>query len=65
MVRVRLTPAALRVEVTEAAGAHGVRLECWGGSRKRQLLEKVLGVPVVVVAPDGTEVRSDDDGDGD
>jgi exopolyphosphatase/guanosine-5'-triphosphate,3'-diphosphate pyrophosphatase len=65
MVRVRLTPAALRVEVTEAAGAHGVRLECWGGSRKRQLLEKVLGVPVIVVAPDGTEVRSDDDGDGD
>ncbi len=65
MVRVRLTPTALRVEVTEAAGAHGVRLECWGGSRKRQLLEKVLGVPVVVVAPDGTEVRSDDDGDGD
>ncbi len=63
-VQLKLTNDALRVSVAEAEGATSVRLECWGASRKRQLLEEVLGRPVIVVAPDGTEISADDDGDG-
>lgn len=55
---------AVRVAVREADGATDVRLECWGASRKRRLLEEVLGKPVVVQLPDGTEITADEDGDG-
>jgi exopolyphosphatase/guanosine-5'-triphosphate,3'-diphosphate pyrophosphatase len=60
----KVTAEALRVSVTEAQGATNVRLECWGASRKRQLLEDVLGRSIIVVMPDGTELTADDDGDG-
>ena len=63
-LHVKVTDDAVRVSVAEAAGATSVRLECWGASRKRQLLEEVLGRPIIVVAPDGTELSADDDGDG-
>jgi exopolyphosphatase/guanosine-5'-triphosphate,3'-diphosphate pyrophosphatase len=63
-LRVKMTDDAVRVSVAEAAGATSVRLECWGASRKRHLLEEVLGRPIIVVAPDGTELSADDDGDG-
>jgi exopolyphosphatase/guanosine-5'-triphosphate,3'-diphosphate pyrophosphatase len=63
-LRVKLTNEALRVTLLEAEGATNVRLECWGASRKRHLLEEVLGRPIIVVAPDGTEITADDDGDG-
>ncbi len=63
-LRVKLANDALRVSVVEAEGATNVRLECWGASRKRQLLEELLGRPVIVVAPDGAEYCADDDGDG-
>ncbi len=63
---IRWTNAAVRVNVALAEGALNVRLECWGASRKRALLEEVLGVPVSIIAPDGSEVLFDDsDGDGD
>ena len=55
---------AMRVFVREAEGATNVRLECWGGSRKRQLLESVLDRPIIVVLPDGTELTTNDDGEG-
>jgi exopolyphosphatase/guanosine-5'-triphosphate,3'-diphosphate pyrophosphatase len=55
---------ALRVTALEAEGATSVRLECWGASRKRHLLEEVLGRPVITMTPDGTEITADDDGDG-
>ena len=64
-LRLKLSADALRVAVVEAEGATNVRLECWGASRKRQLLEELLGRPIIVVAPDGTEISADDDGDGD
>jgi exopolyphosphatase/guanosine-5'-triphosphate,3'-diphosphate pyrophosphatase len=51
------------VHVREAEGATNVRLECWGASRKRHLLEAVLGRPIVVIMPDGTEISADDDGE--
>jgi exopolyphosphatase/guanosine-5'-triphosphate,3'-diphosphate pyrophosphatase len=55
---------ALRVTVHESEGATNVRLECWGASRKRSLLEQVLDRPVVVMLPDGTEISADEEGDG-
>ncbi len=57
-------PDAVRVTAHEAEGATNVRLECWGASRKRRLLEEVLGRPIIVQLPDGTEVSADEDGDG-
>ncbi len=63
-LHVKLSNDALRVSVVEAEGATNVRLECWGASRKRHLLEELLGRPVIVVAPDGSEISADDDGDG-
>ncbi len=55
---------ALRVTAHEAEGATNVRLECWGASRKRRLLEEVIDKPVFVFLPDGTQVSADEDGDG-
>lgn len=60
---VKWTADSVRVHVREAEGATTVRLECWGASRKRHLLEAVLGRPIVVIMPDGTEISADDDGE--
>lgn len=54
---------ALRVNVEAVEGAATVRLECWGASRKRGLLELVIDKPIEVIAPDGTIVEFDE-GDG-
>ena len=62
-LKVRWAGDVVRVNVAEAEGATSVRLECWGGARKRALLEQVLGRPVEVVAPDGS-VASFGEGDG-
>jgi hypothetical protein len=62
-LRVRWTSEALRVNVIEAEGASSVRLECWGGARKRALLERVLERPVEVIGPDGAVVTVEE-GDG-
>ena len=62
-VKVRWSADTVRVGIIEADGATSVRLECWGGARKRSLLEAVLGRPVEVVAPDGSVVTFDE-GDG-
>ena len=53
-VKVRWSADVVRVHVVEAEGAMTVRLECWGGARKRGLLEEVLGRPVEVIMPDGS-----------
>ncbi len=62
-LKVRWQTQALRVAAVPSAGAVSVRLECWGASRKRGLLEAVLERPVEVIAPDGTVVNFDE-GDG-
>lgn len=62
-LKARWSGDVLRVLVSEAEGATTVRLECWGASRKRSLLEAVLERPIEIVAPDGTVV-SFDEGDG-
>jgi exopolyphosphatase/guanosine-5'-triphosphate,3'-diphosphate pyrophosphatase len=61
---VKCSNDALRVTAHEMAGATNVRLECWGASRKRSLLEEVLDKPVLVFLPDGTQVSADEEGDG-
>ncbi|MEO7520563.1 MAG: Ppx/GppA phosphatase family protein [Gemmatimonas sp.] len=61
---VRWSSDAVRVTVEQAEGATNVRLECWGASRKRALLEETLGKPVHIVGPDGSVVGLDD-GDSD
>ncbi|HEY0929314.1 MAG TPA: Ppx/GppA phosphatase family protein [Gemmatimonas sp.] len=61
---VKWSSEALRVTALEAEGATNVRLECWGASRKRQLLEEVLGRRVMVMTSDGVEVDASDDGEG-
>lgn len=48
-VKVRWTERALRLTPVADPRAKVVRLELWGAERKRKLLEKVTGVPVVVV----------------
>jgi hypothetical protein len=40
-----------------------VRLEVWGGSRKADLLERLAGRQVELVAPDGT-VYDNEQGNG-
>ncbi len=62
-LKVRWSPDAVRVTAMEAEGTTNLRLECWGASRKRGLLEQVLGRPVEVIGPDGAVVNFDA-GDG-
>jgi len=63
-IRVRVTADTVRIAVQPVVGAM-VRLECWGASRKRALLETVMRRQVVIVGPDGPTVDSEQDGDGD
>ena len=62
-LKVRWSQEAVRVTAMEAEGATNLRLECWGASRKRSLLEQVLGRPIEVIGPDGVVVNFDE-GDG-
>lgn len=51
-LRVRWRPGVLRITAFPVAGA-ALRLELWGASRKGDLLERVTGRRVEIVAPDG------------
>lgn len=64
-VKVRWTDRALRITAVPDPRARVLRLELWGASRKSTLLSELAGVPVEVVAPDGTVVEARRDGDGD
>ncbi|MFN8665672.1 MAG: Ppx/GppA phosphatase family protein [Gemmatimonadaceae bacterium] len=65
-VKVRWTDRALRITAVPDPRARVLRLELWGASRKAALLEELVGIPVEIVAPDGTvvEARDDEGGDG-
>ncbi len=58
-VKVRWTERALRLTPVPDPRARSTRLELWGASRKSDLLEKLLDVPVLVIGPDGKPVESD------
>ncbi len=60
-LEVQWTTQALRVRAVHVEGATSMRLELWGASRKRQLLETIAGREVEVLAPDGSVVLSSDD----
>jgi exopolyphosphatase / guanosine-5'-triphosphate,3'-diphosphate pyrophosphatase len=53
-VRVRWTQRAIRITASSANAAHHLRLETWGAHRKSGLLAEITGVPVEIIAPDGT-----------
>jgi exopolyphosphatase/guanosine-5'-triphosphate,3'-diphosphate pyrophosphatase len=53
-VKCRWIERALRITPVPASSARSLRLELWGASRKSALLAKVAGVPVEIVAPDGS-----------
>ncbi len=56
-IKVRRLARAIRLTAEPDPRARSVRLELWGASRKSRLLEKMAGLPVEIVAPDGTVVR--------
>ena len=60
-VRVRWMERALRLSAVPARPNATLRLELWGAARKSQLLSEVAGVPVEIVAPDGSVMTYDDD----
>ncbi len=63
-VKVRWLGRAMRLTAVPAKAGLTLRLELWGASRKARLLEKVAGVSVEVVAPDGQVFVADsEDGD--
>ncbi len=61
-IKVRWLERALRLTPIPTAATRSLRLELWGASRKSDLLERVAGVPVEIVAPDGQVIISPDDG---
>jgi len=63
-LRVRWLQRAIRITPVPSNARASLRLECWGAYRKSALLAQVAGVPVEVIAPDGT-VLSSTDADGD
>lgn len=62
-VRTRWLEHALRITPVPVEGATSLRLELWGASRKAAMLEKLAGIPVELIAPDGTSVRESDAAD--
>ena len=62
-VKVRWNERALRITAVPDPRARVLRLELWGASRKSALLAKLAGVPVEIVAPDGSVVESRRDGE--
>ncbi len=59
-IKVRWTERALRLTPVPDPRARSTRLELWGASRKSDLLEKLIDLPVLVIGPDGKPVEWDD-----
>jgi exopolyphosphatase/guanosine-5'-triphosphate,3'-diphosphate pyrophosphatase len=59
-LRVRWLQRAVRITAHPNASSPSMRLELWGASRKKGLLEEVAGVPVEIVAPDGSVIEDVD-----
>jgi exopolyphosphatase / guanosine-5'-triphosphate,3'-diphosphate pyrophosphatase len=60
-IKVRWLERALRLTPVPHPRAHSLRLELWAASRKADLLAKVIGRPVEIVAPDGSVMANDQD----
>jgi exopolyphosphatase / guanosine-5'-triphosphate,3'-diphosphate pyrophosphatase len=59
-VKVRWGDRALRLTAVSDPRAWVLRLELWGASRKSLMLSELAGVPVEIVAPDGTVVAREE-----
>jgi exopolyphosphatase/guanosine-5'-triphosphate,3'-diphosphate pyrophosphatase len=59
-LKIRWVQRAIRITPIPANARTGMRLEMWGANRKSELLARVAGLPVEVVAPDGRALSSDD-----
>jgi exopolyphosphatase/guanosine-5'-triphosphate,3'-diphosphate pyrophosphatase len=64
-VKVRWNDRALRITAVPDPRARVLRLELWGANRKSALLSKLIGVPVEIVAPDGSVVEGGEGTKGD
>jgi len=60
-IKVRWVERALRLTAVPTRQSNNLRLELWGASRKSNLLSEVAGVPVEIVAPDGTVTTYEDE----
>ena len=60
-IKVRWMERALRLSAVPSRPAYNLRLELWGASRKSNLLSDLAGVPVEIVAPDGSVTTYDDE----
>ncbi|MGH7603355.1 MAG: HD domain-containing protein [Gemmatimonadaceae bacterium] len=60
-IKVRWMERALRLTAVPARSASNLRLDLWGASRKSNLLAEIAGVPVEIVAPDGSVMTYDDE----
>jgi exopolyphosphatase/guanosine-5'-triphosphate,3'-diphosphate pyrophosphatase len=60
-IEARWTRKALQLRAVPDRRATSVRLELWGASRKSALLAELAGVPVEILAPDGTVVTDVDE----
>jgi exopolyphosphatase / guanosine-5'-triphosphate,3'-diphosphate pyrophosphatase len=60
-IKVRWMERALRLTAVPARQSNNLRLELWGAARKSNLLAEVAGVPVEIVAPDGSVTTYEDE----
>ena len=60
-VKVRWMERALRLTAVPSRQSNNLRLELWGAGRKSSLLSEMAGVPVEIVAPDGSVTTYEDE----
>jgi exopolyphosphatase / guanosine-5'-triphosphate,3'-diphosphate pyrophosphatase len=60
-IKARWMERALRLTAVPSRPNANLRLELWGASRKSNLLAEVAGVPVEIVAPDGSVMTYEDE----
>lgn len=60
-IKVRWMERALRLTAVPSHQTNNLRLELWGASRKSNLLSELAGVPVEIVAPDGSVTTYEDE----
>jgi exopolyphosphatase/guanosine-5'-triphosphate,3'-diphosphate pyrophosphatase len=60
-IKARWMERALRLTAVPSRQSNNLRLELWGASRKSNLLSEVAGVPVEIVAPDGSVTTYEDE----
>ncbi|HUR00192.1 MAG TPA: Ppx/GppA phosphatase family protein [Gemmatimonadaceae bacterium] len=60
-IKARWMERALRLTAVPARQNDNLRLELWGAARKSNLLAEVAGVPVEIVAPDGSVMTYEDE----